>query len=98
MHTLMLTSGGLILLFAFILVANSINKRKSAPTVNGPRIFIWFWLAVSIINFCVGVFVAGYSVVSEIIVHIVVFGLPAGVAWFLSRRFGAKTGLNNASV
>ncbi|MCI0553537.1 MAG: hypothetical protein L0287_21535 [Anaerolineae bacterium] len=98
MHTLMLTSGGLILLLAFILVANSINKRKSSPTINGPRIFIWFWLIVSAINFCVGVFVAGYSVVSEIIVHIVVFGLPAGIAWYLSRRFAAKAGLKSASA
>ena len=98
MHTLMLTSGGLILLLAFVFVANSINKRKSTPTVNGPRIFIWFWLAVSIINFCVGVFVAGYSVASEVVVHIFVFGLPAGIAWYLSRRFRAKASLNNASL
>jgi apolipoprotein N-acyltransferase len=94
----MLTSGGLVLLIAFVLVANSINKRKSTPPVNGARIFIWFWLVVSIINFCVGVFIAGYSVMSEIIVHIFVFGLPAGIAWYLSRRFRSKVRLSNASI
>lgn len=98
MHTLILTSSGLVLLLAFVLVANSINKRKSAHAVNGARLFIWFWLVISIINFSIGVFAAGYSVISEVIVHVLVFGLPAGIAWYLSRKFITKTNLKTLSA
>jgi hypothetical protein len=54
------TSIGIVLLLAFILVASSINKRQNERAIDGAWIFIWFWLAVSIVNFCVGVFVADY--------------------------------------
>ena len=90
MHTLTVTSIGIVLLSAFIFVASSINKRKNKRAIDGAWIFIWFWLAVSIVNFCVGVFVADYPVATELGVHIVVFGLPAGVAWYLSRKFRSK--------
>ena len=90
MHTLMVTSTGTVLLLVFIFVASLINKRKNKRIVDGAWIFIWFWLAVSIINFCVGVFVAGYPLATELGVHIVVFGVPAGIAWYLSRKFRSK--------
>ena len=90
MHTLRITVIGLILLSVFVFVAAQINQRKNRPTVDGAYFFIWVWLVASIANFCVGVFVAGYSVPAELSVHVVVFGLPAGVAWFMSRRFRSK--------
>jgi len=86
MHTVRLTLIGLILLSVFVFVAAQINQRKSQTTVNGARLFILVWLVVSTLNFCVGVFVANYSATTELAVHLVVFGLPAGVAWYLSRR------------
>lgn len=91
MHTLTITLIGLILLSVFIFVAAQINQRKNRPAVDGAYFFIWVWLVASIANFCIGVFIAGYSVLAELAVHVVVFGLPAGVAWFLSRRFRSKT-------
>ncbi len=91
MHTLRLTVIGLILLSVFVFVAAQINARKDKRTVDGAYLFVWVWLAVSIVNFCVGVFVANYSFATEIAVHVVVFGLPAGVAWYLSRKFRFKT-------
>jgi FtsH-binding integral membrane protein len=87
MHTLRITLIGLILLSLFVFVAAQINQRKDRPHVDGAHLFIWVWLVASIVNFCVGVFVAGYSILTELAVHVVVFGVPAGVAWFLSRRF-----------
>jgi hypothetical protein len=91
MHTLRITLIGLILLSLFVFVAAQINQRKNRPAVDGAYLFIWVWLVVSIANFCVGIFIAGYSVLTELGVHVIVFGLPAGVAWFLSRKFRAKT-------
>ena len=87
MHTLRITVIGLILLSLFVFVAAQTNQRKTRPAINGAYLFIRVWLAASVVNFCVGVFVAGYSVLTELAVHVVVFGVPAGVAWFLSRRF-----------
>ena len=90
MHTLRLTMIGLVLLSMFVLVAAQINQRKNQRTVDGARIFIWLWLAVSVVNFSIGVFVANYSMATELAVHVVVFGLPASVAWYLSRRLHSK--------
>jgi hypothetical protein len=86
MHTLRLTLIGLILLSVFVFVTAQINQRNNRRGVDGAWIFIWVWLVVSTLNFIVGVVVAGYSVATEVAVHVVVFGLPAGVAWYLSRK------------
>ena len=91
MHTLRLTMIGLVLLSVFVFVAAQINQRKGYRAVDGGWVFIWLWLAVAVINFYVGVFIAGYSVATEIAVHVVVFGLPAGVAWYLSGKFRSET-------
>lgn len=86
MHTLRLTMIGLVLLSVFVFVAAQISQRKG-KAVDGARMFIWVWLAVAAFNFVVGVVVAGYSIAIEILVHLVVFGVPAATAWYLSRRF-----------
>ena len=91
MHTLRLTLIGLILLSVFVFVAAQINRRSNRRGVDRARIFIWVWLVVAAINFCLGVFVANYSVATELAVHVVVFGLPAGVGWYLSRRWRAAS-------
>lgn len=90
MHTLRLTVIGLILLSVFVFVAAQINQRKNRLAMDGAYLFIWVWLAISIANFCVGVFIVHYSVPTELGVHVVVFGLPAGAAWFMSRKFRSK--------
>jgi ABC-type iron transport system FetAB permease component len=82
---------GLVLLSVFVFVAAQVNARKGSKTVDGAFWFLWVWLVVSVLNFCVGVLLANYSVLTEIAVHVIVFGLPAGVAWYLSRRLRAKT-------
>lgn len=90
MHTLAVVLAGLISLFIFIFVTSLINKRRNLHSVDGARIFIWFWLAASAVNFYIGVFVVHYSFTTELVVHIIVFGLPAGLAWHLSRKFRSR--------
>jgi hypothetical protein len=90
MHTLRLTVIGLLLLSVFVFVAAQINERKGRA-VDGAKPFIWVWLAVAAVNFYVGVFVAGYSVLTELLVHLIVFGVPAGTAWYLSHRFRSQS-------
>ncbi len=84
MHMLTMTVSGLVLLAAFFFGGRLLNRR--GISANGSLIFIWVWLAVSVVNGGIGVIVAGYSIAAELAVHVVVFGVPAVIAWFLSRR------------
>jgi hypothetical protein len=83
MHMLMMTVIGLALLAVFWFVGRLLNARAGRPVVNGPRIFLLVWAAVSVYNGYIGVTKAGYSVQAELLVHVVVFGLPAAIAVFL---------------
>lgn len=86
MHMLMMTVLGLVLLAVFWVVGRQLNTRAGRQVVNGPRVFLPVWLAVSFYNGYVGVTKAGYSLLAELLVHIVVFGLPAAVAVVLMVR------------
>lgn len=85
MHTLRMTVAGLVVLGVFVLVAWVWN-RSQARHVDGARIFIWLWLAAALVNLLVGVFSAGIPLATEILVFLVVFGIPAAAAGYLSRR------------
>jgi hypothetical protein len=84
MHTLMLVAGGLVALGLFVLIA-ILLKRSPA---DGARYFVLPWLVASLVNLYLGVSRAGIPVTTEILVLIVVFGVPAAVAWFITHRFG----------
>ena len=86
MHMLMMTLIGLVLLAGFWFVGRLLNRRAGRQVINGPRIFLLVWAAVSFYNGYVGVTKAGYSVQAELLVHVVVFGLPAAIAVFLMIR------------
>lgn len=86
MHMLMMTLLGLALLAAFWFVGRMLNARAGRAVINGPRVFLAVWAAVSFYNGYIGVTKAGYSVQAELLVHVVVFGLPAAIAVFLMIR------------
>lgn len=86
MHMLMMTVIGLSLLAAFWFVGRLLNRRAGRTVINGPRVFLPVWAAASFYNGYVGVTKAGYSVQAELLVHVVVFGLPAAIAIWLSLR------------
>jgi hypothetical protein len=86
MRTLALTSLGVVLLLAFVAIAATAKKRNAAPAFNAPRAFIFLWLGVSAAHFYIGVFREGYPIGMELPLHAVIFGVPAGIAWYLSRR------------
>jgi hypothetical protein len=48
------------------------------------------WLLISIANGVVGVVQAGIPVLNEIGAFIPIFGVPAAVAWYLSRRHQSR--------
>ena len=87
MHTLRMTVFGFIVLAIFLLGARMLNRGQDKK-IDGAWIFIWVWLVAAVINMLVGVFAAGIPLIVEIPVLAVVFGLPAVVAWYLSRTYG----------
>jgi hypothetical protein len=87
-HILMLIVLGHLVLAAFVLVAGLINR--GGDTVDGARPFLWVWLLISIANGVVGVMQAGIPVLNEIGAFIPIFGVPAAVAWYLSRRHQSR--------
>jgi len=87
MHTLMLVVGGLVALGIFVLAAVLLGRTVA----DGARIFVWPWLDVSLINMFLGVYWANIPYSAEIPILVVVFGVPAAVAWLVARRFGGGT-------
>ena len=48
------------------------------------RYFILLWFVAAALNMYVGVTRAGYSVAQEFPIFLVVFAVPAAIAWLLS--------------
>ncbi len=86
MHTLFVVFAGLTLLFVFILVSRLINR--SGGGAGGARAFIWVWGLIATANAVTGVIRAGISPLIELVVFLVVFGVPAAIAWFASKKLG----------
>jgi hypothetical protein len=88
MHVVLLVAFGLIGLTAFVLIARMINA--GGRTFDGARIFIWCWLAASLLNAAVGVFAAKIPLLNEAAAFVPIFGIPAAAAWYVSQRFRTK--------
>jgi hypothetical protein len=84
MHTLMWVVGGLVALGIFVLAAVLLGRGMA----DGARVFIWPWLAASVVNLLLGVYWANVPLSVEIPVLVVVFGVPAAVAWYVMKKFG----------
>jgi hypothetical protein len=85
MHTVMVITGGFLLLGVFLIAARTMASN-SATTGKAAGLFIPVWLVASIVNMMVGVLRAGYSVAAEAPILLVVFGAPAAVAWLIRKR------------
>ena len=86
MRTTLIIALGVALAAAFDFFAAAMNGRRRGPrSIDGGRIFIWAWLAFTLVDFVVGV-MAGHGVMLELAIHALVFAVPATAAWYLSRR------------
>jgi hypothetical protein len=85
LHIVTFVVFGLIALAVFYFGAGLF--QRSGQT--GAAVFIWVWLAAALVNGAVGVLQAGIPVLNEVGAFIPIFGIPAAVAWYLSRRHRA---------
>lgn len=88
MHMLMVTGGGLVLLGLFLLLARSWGPDPAIMAV-AAKAFIPVWLAISLVNLWIGVRYAGYTLLQELPILVLIFGFPAAVAIAVIRRYGA---------
>ena len=88
MHIVMLVAFGLIALAAFVVVGKALGSR--GVSYSAPKLFIWAWLAASLLNGAVGIFSAGIPPINEIGAFIPIFCIPAGIAWWLMRAETAR--------
>ena len=84
MHMLIAVVAGLVALALFYFGARLLGRSGA----DGAFVFIWVWLAASLLNAAVGVFRAGIPVINEIGAFILIFGIPAAAAWFLATKYG----------
>ena len=82
MHIVMVVIFGLVSLGVFVAAARLVGR----DVADGARVFIWVWLAASLVNGAVGVLHAGISPVNEMAAFVPIFGIPAAAAWYLARR------------
>jgi len=86
MHTLYVIAGGLLLLGIFVLFARALSDVHRGARGKLLLAFIPVWLACAAFNMWVGLSRAGYSVGDELPVFVVVFVVPAAIAFWLWRR------------
>lgn len=84
MRTLLLIVIGIAVLFFVIAVAAPLRNRRRGGPIDGAMVFAWLWLVFAIVDGYVGVS-AGHGLVPEWAFHVVVFAVPAALAWYPSR-------------
>lgn len=82
MHTILIIGGGLVLLAGMAVAGRAIGQPSTAL-----QLFLLIWLVVTAVNLWIGVTRAGYTVMGELPIALVVFGAPAllalGILWIL---------------
>jgi hypothetical protein len=78
---------GLVALAAFYFGAGLLHRSGRT----GALLFIWVWLAASLLNGAVGVVRAGIPILNEVGAFIPIFGIPAALAWYLAYRHRSGT-------
>lgn len=75
MHTILIIGGGLVLLAGLAIAGRAIGQPATAL-----QLFLLIWLIATAVNLWIGVTRAGYTVMEELPIALVVFGVPALVA------------------
>jgi hypothetical protein len=80
MRTVLFLLAALLLMAAFFILAKLFAANHPGAPAVALAAFVAIWFAVSAFNMWVGVARAGYSVVEELPIFLLVFGVPAAVA------------------
>jgi hypothetical protein len=86
MRTVVIIVGGLVFLGVFVLAGKWLGGSTQAM-VTAAKLFIPAWLVAALINMWIGVARAGYSVVEELPILLVIFVVPAAAAVFIWWKY-----------
>jgi hypothetical protein len=86
MRTAVIIAIGLAVLAAFVLLPRVAGRPEWSAA--GAKIFIALWLAVALVNLWIGVSRAGYTVLEELPIFLLVFALPAAFAAYAWWKSG----------
>ena len=86
MRTALFLVAGLLFLAASLLLARLFSANYPGATLVAMVAYVVFWLAISGANMWVGVAKAGYSVMEELPIFLLIFGLPVLVAIVLKWK------------
>ncbi|MFN0120298.1 MAG: hypothetical protein ACKV2V_07330 [Blastocatellia bacterium] len=85
MRTLIVIGIGLGLASVFVAGAGFSGKGRTASVPHGRYWFLILWLVFRAVNFAPGVFTAGDPANAELLIHLLVFAIPAAAVWFPPR-------------
>ncbi|WP_306223738.1 hypothetical protein [Bosea beijingensis] len=89
MHTIKVIGIGFALLGILLVLAPRLSVSAGRPIPFAVKLFLPLWLAGALINLWIGVASAGYTVMEEAPIFLVVFGVPAVasllILWLTSR-------------
>ncbi len=88
MRTLIIIVSGLVLLALCLGAASLFTREGKVPIAQAVWVFIGLWLVVAAGNMWVGVSQAGYGVMEELPIFLLIFGLPTLVALAVKWKFG----------
>lgn len=86
MRTLLIIVLGLILLALWIGVARALSGGDHLQVMKAVRTFIGLWFVVALANLAIGVLQAGFGLIDELPIFLLVFGIPASAALFFNWK------------
>lgn len=89
MHTIVVTVAGFVLLGMFLLLSRFWAPDPGVMAVTA-KAFIPVWLALTLVNLWIGVLYAGYTVLQELPILAITFGLPAAAAALIIMRSNGR--------
>ncbi len=87
MRTLIIIAGGFVLLALCLFAGRLFGRTGPETMIIGAKVFIPLWFAAAGVNLWIGVSQAGYSVMEELPIFLLIFGLPAAAAAFVWWKF-----------
>ncbi len=89
MHTLKVLAGGFLLLIACLSIGYRIGGGASSAFADTAKYFIPIWLLAAGINMWIGVANAGYTIRDEIPIFLLIFSIPATVAFLVWWKYSS---------
>ena len=86
MRTILIIAGGIILWLMCLGISRLFVKKDNSALNLATYIFIGIWFIVAAVNMWIGVAQAGYSVLEELPIFLIIFLLPSTIAYYVKRK------------